>query len=305
MAGQFLGLAEPHWLELEFDPQDLEGAELIRLVATGWFFWSDASVNVAAAGTPGIDFIPPTLQVQNADGEWVPAGPPLGFPAGKTKTMVIDITSMVSAENPRFRLGSTLELYWDSIELAVCNDDSDFRTTTLELSSTHLWSRGFSDPVVPERQDQPLFFDWDKTTVEPRWNQHPGMYTRYGAVDELLTEIDDRFVILGSGDALTLRFDASELPDVPEGYTRDYLVFFDGWAKDRDPNTYEALEVEPLPFHGMSGYPYRADEAFPDTPEIQAWRKEWNTRPAHRWIVPLSTERETEWIREAIAKQRR
>ena len=23
--------------------------------------------------------------------------------------------------------------------------------------------------------------------------------------------------------------------------------------------------VEPLPFHGMSGYPYRADEHYPDT----------------------------------------
>ena len=31
------------------------------------------------------------------------------------------------------------------------------------------------------------------------------------------------------------------------GWVRDYLVFLDGWAKDRDPNTVEALEVEPLP----------------------------------------------------------
>ena len=35
---------------------------------------------------------------------------------------------------------------------------------------------------------------------------------------------------------------------------------------------------------------------------MQAWRKEWNTRPSHRWIVPLSTERETQWVREAISK---
>ena len=305
LAGQFLGLAEPHWLELEFDPADLENAELIRLVATGWFFWSDASVNVAAAGTPGIEFIPPMITVQNADGDWVPAAPPLGFPAGKTKTMVIDITSMISKENPRFRIGSTLELYWDCIELAVCSDDASYTTTSLEPIGTDLWSRGFSDPMTPERQDLPLFFDWTKTTEEPRWNQHPGMYTRYGAVDPLLEKIDDQFVIMGSGDALTIRFDAKALPEIPEGYERDYLVFLDGWAKDRDPNTYEALEVEPLPFHAMSGYPYGEDESFPDTPEIRAWRKEWNTRPAHRWIVPLSAERETEWVQELIAKSPR
>ncbi|QDV08120.1 Tetratricopeptide repeat protein [Planctomycetes bacterium Poly30] len=305
LAGQFLGLAEPHWLELEFDPAEIADAKLIRLVATGWFFWSDASVNVAAAGTPGVDFVPPILEVQNEAGDWVPAGPPLGFPAGKTKTMVIDVTAMIPREAARFRIGSTLELYWDCIELAVCDDDAEFQTSSLEPKSTELWSRGFSDPIVPERQDMPLFFDWDRTTQQPRWNQHPGFYTRYGAVDELLEEVDDRYVIMGSGDALTIRFDATALPAVPEGYTRDYLVFLDGWAKDRDPNTYEALEVEPLPFHAMSGYPYRADESFPDSPEMQAWRKEWNTRPDHRWIVPLSTERETEWVREAIAKSPR
>ncbi|MEM8711861.1 MAG: FG-GAP-like repeat-containing protein, partial [Planctomycetota bacterium] len=302
LAGQFLGLAEPHWLELEFDPADLESANQIRLVATGWFYWSDASVNVAAAGTPGVEFVPPTIEIQDEKGNWAPAGPPLGFPAGKTKTMVVDITSMISKERPRFRIGSTLELYWDSISLAVCDDDAEFRTTTLELTSTNLWSRGFSEPIEPERPDMPLFFDWEQTTEEPRWNQHPGMYTRYGSVDPLLAEIDDQYVIMGSGDTLTIRFDAKGLPELPEGWTRDYLVFLDGWAKDRDPNTYEALEVEPLPFHGMSGYPYRADESFPNTPAHEAWRAEWNTRPGHRWIVPLSTERETEWVQEAMAK---
>ena len=78
------------------------------------------------------------------------------------------------------------------------------------------------------------------------------------------------------------------------GYV-DYLLFLDGWAKDRDPNTIQALEVEPLPFHGMSGYPYRSDEHFPDGPEHRAWRAEWNTRAARQWIVPLAPARESEW----------
>jgi hypothetical protein len=103
-----------------------------------------------------------------------------------------------------------------------------------------------------------------------------------------VTAIDDRFAILGAGDALTVRFPAGDVPPLPDGWTRDYLVFFDGWAKDRDPNTLEALYVEPLPFHGMSGYPYRADEAFPDTPDHRAWSREWHTRPATTWIEPLA-----------------
>ena len=296
LAGQYLGLAEPHWLELEFDPADVMDAELLRMVATGWFFWSDASANVASAATPGVEFIPPVIEVPGPDGTWVPAGPPVGFPAGKTKTMVIDVSKILNREDPRMRLGSTLELYWDCIELATCDDDAGLITSSLEPIGTRLWSRGFSEGQIPDRQDLPLFFDWDKIAMEPRWDQHPGDYTRYGAVGPLLTEVDDRYVIMGSGDALTLRFDASELPPVPEGHVRDYLVFLDGWAKDRDHNTYEALEVEPLPFHAMSGYPYPDTESFPDTPEHRAWRAEWNTRPAHRWVVPMAPALETEWV---------
>ena len=48
----------------------------------------------------------------------------------------------------------------------------------------------------------------------------------------------------------------------------------------------------------MSGYPYRADEHFPDDAEHQAWRREWNTRPAFEAIVPLSPKREIEWVLE-------
>ena len=92
------------------------------------------------------------------------------------------------------------------------------------------------------------------------------------------------FVIMASGDALGVRFDATALPPLPEGWRRDFLVFLDGWAKDRDPNTVEALYVEPLPFHGMSAYPYGEDERFPDDEAHRRWRREWNTRDAEPWI---------------------
>ena len=98
---------------------------------------------------------------------------------------------------------------------------------------------------------------------------------------------------MGSGDALTIRFDASELPPVPEGHV-DYRLPR-RLAKDRDHNTYEAPRSS-RPFHAMSGYPYPDTESFPDTPEHRAWRAEWNTRPAHRWVVPMAPALETEWV---------
>jgi hypothetical protein len=36
--------------------------------------------------------------------------------------------------------------------------------------------------------------------------------------------------------------------------------------------------VEPLPFHGMSGYPYRADEQYPETPRHKEYLRKYQTR---------------------------
>jgi len=301
LAPQFLGLATPHWLELEFEP--VPGATRLRLVCTGWFFWTDASVNVASARTPGVAFVPPTLSVPGPDGEWRVVGPPLGFPAGKSKTMVIELGDALDRARPRLRLSSTLRLYWDSIRLAVDADDAPRRVTELEPTSATLWPRGFSQPLAAARADLPERFDWNALAAHKRWDPHPGDYTRYGETVALLGAADDRFVILGSGDALHLVFSAVDLPALPPGWTRDYLLYLDGWAKDRDPNTVEALAVEPLPFHGMSAYPYGPGERFPDDEAHRAWRAEWNTRAARAWIPPLAPRREAEWA-EALARVR-
>lgn len=294
--GQFYGLSDPHWLELEFDPQALAQAEAdapLRLVCTGWFLWTDASVNMASARTPGVEFVPPIILVPDGDG-WSPTGPPVGFPAGKTKTMVLDVSSIVNRDDPRLRIASTLCLYWDSIRLAV-GDDAAQVTTGLPVHGSHLWARGFSAPLPSESDTSPEMFDWDAPADQPRWNQHPGAYTRYGDVLELLETVDDQFVIMGAGDALELRFDASDLPPLPEGWTRDYLVYLDGWAKDRDPNTLSALEVEPLPHHAMGIYPPPPGMEYPDDAEHRAWRRKWNTRQAYPHVIPLSPRREREW----------
>jgi tetratricopeptide (TPR) repeat protein len=282
--GQMLGLAEPHFVELEFERERVASAAKLRLLMTGWFFWTDASVNMAAARDPRFEFVPPILQVPDGAGGWKPIGPPVGFPAGKTKTMVVDLTNVLDRSDPRLRVFTTLRLSWDALRLAVDGDTVPLAQTSLEPSSAELWRRGFSTPLDDGRANQPQRFVWEKLAEFPRWNPHPGRYTRLGDCLPLLGEVDDRFVILGSGDALSVRFDARALPELSAGWRRDFLVFLDGWAKDRDPNTVDALYVEPLPFHGMSGYPYGASERFPDDEAHRRWRREWNTRDAQPWI---------------------
>jgi tetratricopeptide (TPR) repeat protein len=291
--GQFLGLAPPHWLELEFDPKALPKDGALKLLLTGWFYWTDASVNVASSRTPGLEFVPPILEIPDGKGGWRAAGPPIGFPAGKVKTMVVDVGAAIDRADPRIRISSTLRLCWDSIRLAAEASDAPAKITKVDASYADLHSRGFSRAVELPGAPGLDWFDWEQLSAAPRWNQHPGMYTRYGDVRELVGAIDDRFVVMGSGDALTLHFPAASLPELPAGWRRDFLVFLDGWAKDRDPNTVDALYVEPFPFHGMSGYPYGADEHAPADEAHVRWLLDWETRPARRWIPPLAPEPRT------------
>lgn len=282
--GQFLGLAPEHSLELSFEGASIARAKKLRLVMTGWFYWTDATVNMASSRTPSIRFVPPLLAVPDGHGGWKDTGPPIGFPAGKLKSMVLDVTDVLVRDDPRIRLTSTLRLYWDSIRLATDGDDTPLAVTSLEPASAKLWERGFSEPVPLLGEHALDWFDWDRLSPFPRWNQHPGLYTRLGDVLPLVGEIDDRFVVMGAGDALEITFDARALPPLAPGHVRDFLLFLDGWAKDRDPNTLCAESVEPLPFHGMSGYPPTAGESFPADEAHRAWRRDWQSRASKRWI---------------------
>jgi hypothetical protein len=283
---RYLGLTSSHFLELTL-PDAVRTAKRVRLVMTGWIYWTDASVNMGAAQSGTLQFVPPTVSVPDGHGEWRECSPPIGFPAGKTRTMVVDVTSMLCRDDPRLRLSSTIRLYWDAIRVAVDEGDEPVTVTKLDPKSAQLWYRGFSSPVADVRGDHPARFDWDSLEEQPRWDQQHGMLTRYGDVLPLLTEADDCFVILSSGDAIDLRFDAATTPP-KEGMGRTYLLLLDGWAKDADPNTMFSQSVEPLPFHDMSGYPYRADEHYPDDELHEQYLARWNTRPGRDLIESLA-----------------
>jgi len=93
-------------------------------------------------------------------------------------------------------------------------------------------------------------------------------------VRELLQAPDDRSVILAPGDEIALEFDATALPPVAPGWERTLFFEINGWDKDADRNTFEAQQMEPLPFRGMGKY----GEPFPETPEMREYRERWLTR---------------------------
>ena len=68
---------------------------------------------------------------------------------------------------------------------------------------------------------------------------------------------------------------------------RDFLLLVDGWAKDADANTAFSQSVLPLPFHGMSRYPYAEGERYPEDASHAQYQREYNTRQALRLIRRL------------------
>ena len=104
------------------------------------------------------------------------------------------------------------------------------------------------------------------------------MYTRYGDVTDLLQETDNQYLIMNSGDELSLNFSESQIPDLKKGWTRDYLFYNDGWLKDGDLNTAKGKTVMPLPFKGLTVYPYdKATESTYDSLALVNLKK-YNTR---------------------------
>jgi hypothetical protein len=106
----------------------------------------------------------------------------------------------------------------------------------------------------------------------------PGRYTREGDVRELLLKADDMFVISRPGDEINLSFDARKLPALRNGWTRTFLLYSDGFSKEMDINSASPDQVSPLPFHGMTRYPYADPEKFPMTSARRAYIDKYNTR---------------------------
>ena len=50
-------------------------------------------------------------------------------------------------------------------------------------------------------------------------------------------ESDNKYVIMNAGDEISLKFDASELPKLKPGWSRDFIFYNDGWLKDGDLKT--------------------------------------------------------------------
>jgi len=277
-------VAELHSLDLDFGKAAHSNHAV--LVLDGWLDWADGSTFLAATQERK-DLIFPYLQVKDAAGNWKTVVEDMGVPSGRQKSMAVDLTGKFLTDSREVRIVTNLCLYWDEIFLVEDDAPPPVKLTALAMQSADLHFRGFSHTVVPADRKQSESFEYNNVSTTSMWNPTPGNYTRYGDVKTLLDQIDDRMVIMGSGDEIQLRFSASGLPPLPPGWKRDYLLLVDGWAKDADANTAFSQTVLPLPFHAMSSYPYPAGQTYPRDPVHDQYQKVYNTRPALRLIRSL------------------
>jgi tetratricopeptide (TPR) repeat protein len=279
------GIAEMHTLDLDFGNAAPDNRA--ALILNGWVDWADGSTFLSATQAHH-DLTFPYLQVKDAAGNWRTVVEDMGIPAGKPKTIAVDLSGKFLSSSREVRIVTNLCLYWDEIFLIGNSAPPEARLTGVDMIAADLHFRGFSKAAIHPERKQPEEFDYTRVSATSMWNPTPGNYTRYGAVEQLLAALDDRMVIMGSGDEVQLRFRAAGLPQLPVGWKRDFLLLVDGWAKDADANTAFSQSVLPLPFHSMSRYPYPAGEHFPDDARHSQYQREYNTRPALRLIRRLT-----------------
>jgi hypothetical protein len=264
--------------DLILDPGDVGKNKNLFMFLNGWIFPTDASINVALSQSANLKVIRPFVQVINSEGEWVTVIENLGFPMGKDKTVIADLTGKFLSCDHRIRIRTNMEIYWDYIFFSDNVSNAPVISTILNPVSADLHYRGFSRTYRKGGRYGPHWFDYSDVDKNKKWRDLSGNYTRYGNVLALLTESDNKYVISNAGDETSIQFDSKVLPELRKGWKRDFLIHSVGWVKDGDINTALGSTVLPLPFHGMKSYPPSENDIYPQDADHQKYLQEYNTR---------------------------
>ncbi|MDE3187122.1 MAG: VCBS repeat-containing protein [Acidobacteriota bacterium] len=267
------GFANEHTLTLDLG--DVKANAPLRLLMTGYVNYFSAT-SLYAAWQAGVKPISPYVEAQRPDGTWQRIPGEAGFPAGLERTIVVDLTGKLPAGTRRIRLVSNLEVYWDQV-LVDNHADGEARTEEVPLALATEQFRGYPQQMEGASPGD-LDYDYNRVSLTGPFQHQRGNYTRLGDVTALVTGVDDRYAIFGSGEEIAAEFDVTKLPALPAHWKRDYFFYANGYVKDMDWWDASPFTVSQLPFHKMSAYPYPASEKFPDDADALAYQLNWNDR---------------------------
>ena len=270
----YQGFAGMYTIEIDIGLWD--SSRPLRLLMDGFTDYFSAN-SMYAAWQAGISPVPPYIEAQDNSGKWVRVVDDMGFPAGLARTMVADLTGKLIPGTRFLRITTNLKIYWDRIRVDNSPEDTPYKLTEVPLAGARLAFRGYPR-VVEHNPRNDLTYVYEDVSATGPYTRQTGYYTRYGDVTELVRKSDDEYVIFGSGDEVAVDFDATHLPDLPEGWTRDYFFYADGFAKDMDFYAAYGDTVSPLPFHTLVPYPYPKGVSFPEDELHLKYLLEYNTR---------------------------
>ena len=245
---RFIGrLVDEHVLTLEF-AEPIEGGERQPiLIVDGWVEYP-YSQTMFAAWQAQADYRAPTIEALGDDGVWRIVLEQFGYPAGMPRQMSVPLDGL-PVGTTKLRIRTNQEIYWDRISVAYAEPCPQAVRYELALHSAKLATVGFARRTTASQrlpnydyQHRSPFFD----------NRHmTGMYTAFGAVDDLVADADDALAIFGPGEEIQFEFDALR-DDPPDGWRRCFVFETRGWCKDMDLYTKDGETVGPLPTNGRN-----------------------------------------------------
>ncbi len=247
------------WNSLTLNLGNLNGAKQINMVVAAKTVWPTEQAGgenfLSYANQPGVTPQPPPyMQVKAANGSWVNVPDDREFPIPHTtdSEFVVNLTGLFPTNNYELKINTWADIQFDYIGIST-TPQQNIIVHTITPSSANL-EQAFSTN-----------------------SNSSGAFTKYGDVTALLQSADNQFVIGRQGDSVSLQFSAADLPPVPKGWVRDYFIITSCWFKG-EGLSYVPFTVNPLPFQGMTSFPYPSNESYPYDAVHLAYLLKYNTR---------------------------
>ena len=275
------GTLSPAWNnitlnQLTLDLGNLSSANQIKLEINGmvdwgsptdYYNWINNFTEAAAQGLVpnGTQIMPPAyIEVQAANGTWIPVPQDKQMPIpsdSNPRTFVVDLTGLFPAgvSDYQVKIINFWKVTYDYVGVDLTKQEN---VTLQKVTSIATLSQV-----------------WDTNSSSS------GNFTRYGDVTALLQNADNMYVIGRQGDQISLEFPIYNLTAPHPGMVRDYFFFVACWFKDPPAGWGYGFNftVNPMPFIGMTGFPYSADQSYPFDAAHLAYLEQYNTR-----VIPSS-----------------
>ena len=121
---KYQGITEMN--DLIIDPGEPGKSGTLLLFMNGWIFPDRRKYQCRAfLNRIKSKLTPPIIQVINKTGEWETVIDNLGFPMGKDKTIIADLSGKFPTSDHRIRIRTNMEIYWDYIFFSKDNPECE------------------------------------------------------------------------------------------------------------------------------------------------------------------------------------